>query len=74
MSSNPASGHSQDFASRFHVDGQRAGDGLRPPMNRLQLEERLVRAQTYLAKFPIPLEMDEDVPEILGVWTTPASS
>jgi hypothetical protein len=35
-------------------------------MNKAQLERRLSRAQAYLAKFPIPLELDEDVPEILG--------
>jgi hypothetical protein len=66
MSSNRASRHSLDFASRFHADTQRAGDGLRPPMNKAQLEERLMRAQSYLENFPIPLELDEDVPEILG--------
>ena len=58
----------------FNMDMQSGNYELRPPMNKAQLEERLIRAQAYLAKFPIPLEMDEDVPEILGVWTTPASS
>jgi hypothetical protein len=61
-----ASRHSEEFALRFHGDTQRADDGLRPPMNKAQLEKRLKRAQAYLAKFPIPLELDEDVPEILG--------
>jgi hypothetical protein len=74
MSGNLSSRHPVGFVSRFQGDTQRVGDGLRAPMNKAQLEERLIRAQAYLAKFPIPLEMDEDVPEILGVWPSPSSS
>jgi hypothetical protein len=74
MSSNLPSWQPVGFVSRFQGDAQQVSDGLRPPMIRAQLEERLIRAQAYFAKFPIPLEMDEDVPEILGVWATPAFS